>query len=229
MPRTSNILFAARMLTPDKVAGKRIIDVGSCDFNGTIRPLLESYGPSEYMGIDVLEGPSVDRVMDANDMVETFGPDSFDIVLALEMMEHTPDWRRSLSSIKNVCKPGGIIIVTAPSPGYPYHGYPDDYWRYTLDDLKHLFADCEIVALEHDPTGPGSEICVRKPLEFIESDLSNIKLHSMVAGERTQTLEPKHWKSKHFKKVRLQQFLANNGRRIFLTLGQRFKRLLHLN
>ncbi|MCC5833749.1 MAG: class I SAM-dependent methyltransferase [Opitutales bacterium] len=229
MPRISNIVFTAKMLTPEKVKGRRIIDVGSCDFNGSIRPLLESYSPVEYMGIDVLEGPSVDRVMDANDMVEVFGPDSFDIVIAMEMMEHTPDWRKSLSSIKAVCKPGGLIIVTAPAPGYPYHGYPDDYWRYTMDDFRQMFQDCELIALKHDPTGPGTEICVRKPDAFVESALVDLSLHSMVAGRRIPALEAEHWKSKHFKKVRLQQFLANNGRRLFLQSGKKMKRWLKLN
>lgn len=208
------------MLTPDRVQGRRIIDVGACDFNGSIRPLLESYGPSEYIGIDVLEGPSVDRVMDANDLVEVFGEASFDIVIAMEMLEHSPDWRRSINAMKRVCKPGGILVVTAPSRGHPYHGYPDDYWRYELEDFKAIFADCQILALEHDPSGPGTNLCVRKPQNFDPCDLDAIKLHSMVTGGRTEALLPAHWKTKHFKKVRLQQFLANNGRAFFQKCGR---------
>ncbi|MGE9296157.1 MAG: class I SAM-dependent methyltransferase [Puniceicoccales bacterium] len=229
MPRIPNIIFGARFLTPDKVAGKRIVDVGACDFNGSIRPLLESYGPAEYIGVDVLEGPSVDRVMDANNLVAEFGSDSFDIVICMEMMEHTPDWRKSLSAIKGVCKPGGVIVMTTPALGHPYHGYPDDYWRYSEDDWRTLFQDCEVLAVETDPTGPGTCAFVRKPENFHEADLSQVQLHSMVAGERITSLQPVHWDSKNFKKVKIQQFLANTGRDCFLAMGRSFKKILGLS
>jgi len=226
MPRIPNIIFSAKHLTPEKVRGKRILDVGACDFNGSIRPLLESYGPDEYIGIDVIAGPCVDRVMDANDAVKEFGPESFDIIICMEMMEHTPDWRKSLCAIKGVCKPSGLIVMTTPALGHPYHGYPDDYWRYSEEDWRALFADCEVLDVETDPTGPGTCAFVRKPQDFEEADLSAYELHSMVAGRRIRELLPEHWKSAHFKKVRLQQFLANNGRAAFLKTGKLLKKVL---
>ncbi len=228
MPRVANIIFAAKQLTPDTVRGKRIVDVGACDFNGSVRPLLESYGPSEYLGIDVIPGPCVDKVMDANNLVAEFGADAFDIVICLEMMEHTPDWRKSLSAIKQVCRPGGLIVMTAPALGHPYHGYPHDFWRYSEDDFRTLFQDCTLLALETDPSGPGTGVCVRKPESFVEADLSGVELHSMVAGRRIRNLEKGHYKSPHFRKVAIQQFLANNSRNAFLGAGRLFKKLLRL-
>lgn len=229
MPRIPNIIFGAKHLTPEVVRGKRVLDVGACDFNGSIRPLLESYGVAEYIGIDVINGPCVDKVMDVNDAGAVFGPERFDVIVCMEMMEHTPDWRRSLSAIKGVCKPGGLIIITTPALGHPYHGYPDDYWRYSEDDWRALFADCTIVDIETDPTGPGTCACVRKPAEaFVEADLSDYELHSMVVGKPVRSLLPEHWKSGHFQKVKLQQFLAKHGRALFLNTGKRLKRLLHL-
>lgn len=229
MPRIANIIFAARHLTPDVVRNKHIVDVGACDFNGSIRPLLESYGPAEYIGVDVIDGPSVDCVMDANDMVRVFGANRFDIVISMEMMEHTPDWRPSLAALKGVCKPGGLIILTAPALGHPYHGYPDDYWRYEEEDFRTLFADFEVLAIERDPTGPGTNGCFRKPSEpRAAPDLSNVALHSMVAGRRVRERLPEHWHSPHFRKVRLQQILANRSRSTFLATGRLFKKILGL-
>lgn len=228
MPRIPNIIFCAQHLTPDKVKGQRILDVGACDFNGSIRPLMESYDPAEYIGIDVLEGPSVDLAMDANDLVAVFGPASFDIVICMEMMEHTPDWRKSLSAIKQVCKPGGVIIMTTPALGHPYHGYPDDYWRYSEEDWCTLFQDFDIIEVSTDPTGPGTCLCARKPLDYHEADLASHELHSMVAGRPIKELKPEHWQTSHFRKVRVQQFLANGGRDLFLKTGRLLKRLLKL-
>ena len=228
MPRVSCITFAAKYLTPDVVRGKRLLDVGACDFNGTIRPLMESYNVGEYMGIDLIKDPSVDRVMNADDVVEVFGIESFDIVLSLEMMEHTRNWRCSLSGLKQVCKRGGLIIVTSPSIGYPYHGYPDDFWRYEPEDFSIILGDCEILGLEKDEKGPGSFVCVRKPENFQETDLSDVELHSMVAGRRIRELENHHFKQWHFQKVRIKQLVANTARNTFLGLGRIITRMMKL-
>ncbi len=228
MPRVSCITFAAKYLTPNIVSGKRMLDVGACDFNGTIRPLMESYNVGEYIGIDLIEDSSVDIVMNADDIVDVFGKESFDIVLSMEMMEHTKDWRKSLSGLKSVCKVGGIIIITSPSVGYPYHGYPDDYWRYEPEDLRDIMSDCEILGLEKDEKGPGSFICVRKPLAFSEYDASKICLHSMVAGKRICELNDSYYGKWHFQKVRVKQILGNTSRSIFLAIGRLITKLLRV-
>ncbi len=228
MPRVSCITFAAKYLTPDVVAGKRMLDVGACDFNGTIRPLMESYKVGEYIGIDLIEDPSVDIVMNADDVEKEFGAESFDIVLSMEMMEHTRNWRHSLSGLKQICKIGGLIIITSPSIGYPYHGFPDDYWRYEPEDFMNIMGDCELLGLEKDEKGPGSFICVRKPGNFKENDLSMVELHSMVAGRRVRELRDDDFKQWHFQKVRIKQILGNTCRNTFLKTGKFLTRLLGL-
>ena len=42
-----------------------MLEVGSLNVNGSIRPMIESRGPRSYLGVDVLDGPGVDRVVDA--------------------------------------------------------------------------------------------------------------------------------------------------------------------
>jgi SAM-dependent methyltransferase len=141
MPGVSAIVFAAKNLDKSEIKGKRVIDVGSYDFNGSIRPLIESWEPAEYIGVDILDGASVDVVCNADDLVDKFGKESFDVVLSLEMLEHSRNWKRSISNIKNICKPNGIILITTRSYGYPCHGFPNDFWRYELEDMKHIFSD----------------------------------------------------------------------------------------
>lgn len=43
-----------------------------------------------------------------------FKPDTFDCIIAAEVMEHTPDPRLFLSNLLQVLKPGGTLIVTTP-------------------------------------------------------------------------------------------------------------------
>lgn len=228
MPRVSCVVFAARQLTPGQVAGCRVLDVGACDYNGSIRGLIEAWGCGEYIGIDLAPGPGVDRVMDANDLVEVFGEGAFDIVLALEMMEHTPDWRRSLSNLKRACRAGGMIIATAPARGYMYHGYPHDYWRYEPDDWRELFADCEIVAVEYDASGPGSFVAARKGDGFVERDLSEHELFSVVVGRRVRGVGPGDYRTAYFRRLRLKLWLKETHERALRMLGRLVTRVLRL-
>ncbi|GAB4279599.1 MAG TPA: methyltransferase type 11 [Opitutae bacterium] len=201
MSRTSCIIFAAKHLRPEFIQGRRVLDVGACDFNGSIRPLLMSYEPEQYLGIDIHPGPCVDRVLDAADLSQEYGDDSFDVVLAIEMLQHCRNWKAALSNMKRVCRPGGKIVVTVPSRGHPYHGYPSDFWRYEMDDLSTMFSDYEVLALEEDERGRGTFICARKPANYQETDLTNYRLYSIVTNDPVSNLRDEDFKSWQFKKI----------------------------
>jgi len=55
--------FARSALTAADVAGKRVIEAGSMDVNGSVRPYVESLGPDLYFATDMREGPGVDWVI----------------------------------------------------------------------------------------------------------------------------------------------------------------------
>lgn len=194
-------MFAAKHLSPGIVDGKRVLDVGSSDYNGSMRPLIEHWKCSEYLGIDMEPGPGVDLVLNADDMLERFGPDSFDLVICLEMMEHTRYWRKSLHNIKGVCKPGGTVLMTAPARGYAYHAIHADFWRYQPEDFAAMFADFEDVQTEYDAQGPGSFVAARKPLAFREADLADFALFNIVNGTRCLDFDEGDYGSSHFKRL----------------------------
>jgi len=98
-------------------------------------------------------------------------------------MEHVRDWRGVIHNIKGVVRPGGTVVVTTRSPGFPFHGFPFDYWRYRPDDMRAIFGDMVIEALEDDPLSPGVFVKMRKPEPFEERDLRSHALHSMLAGK----------------------------------------------
>jgi SAM-dependent methyltransferase len=119
--------------------GLRVLEAGSRDVNGSLRDL--SIDAKEYIGIDIQEGPGVDMVLDAREMIQKFGPVSFDVVICTETLEHVQDWRRVVESMKNILKVDGFIYLTAPAPGFPKHNYPGDFWRFTCRDFLNMFAD----------------------------------------------------------------------------------------
>jgi SAM-dependent methyltransferase len=102
---------------PENFSGKRVLEIGSLDINGSIRQLFTS---CVYTGIDVAPGPGVDIVCQGQDYD---GPDdSFDTVISCEVMEHNPHWADTVRGMTRVCKPGGLVIVTCATLGRDEHG-----------------------------------------------------------------------------------------------------------
>jgi len=205
MCHSSCIIFGAVNLKKEEIAGKRVIELGACEVNGSLRPLIESYGPAEYVGVDIVAGPGVDVVCPAEKVLEKFGPASFDIVITTEMLEHVRDWRTAISNIKNICRPNGIILITTRSIGFIYHAHPHDFWRYETSDLERIFADCQIEKLESDKMDPGVFLKARKPADFIETDLRPISLFSIIEGGRVAEVDENKLAAFHAKFERRQK------------------------
>src|SRR5687767_6078311 len=135
------IPFARKHLPAESVRGKNILEVGSRDVNGSLRPFIEALFPSRYLGVDIVAGPGVDELCDVNSLCDRYGAESFDIVVSTELVEHVKDWRGAINNMKLVLKPGGDLLITTRSRGFKVHGYPWDYWRYEPSDMQAIFAD----------------------------------------------------------------------------------------
>ena len=222
MCNISGIIFGTSNLSRQEVEGKRILEVGSLDVNGSLRQFIESLDPQEYLGVDIEKGKGVDEICEVGKLHEKFGKDAFDIVIATELLEHVQNWREGIRNIKAVCKQNGIILITTRSKGFQYHAWPDDYWRYEIEDLEKIFSDCEIIKLKKDPREPGVFIKVRKPLDFQENDLEDIELYNIVTGKKQKELSKE--KSSGFRffyistKARLVELLIKIGRGFIKTV-----------
>lgn len=166
------------------VRGKRVLEVGSLDVNGSVRGDVMALGPAEYVGVDLQPGPGVDVICDAGDLVARFGDNAFDVVISTEMLEHARDWRRIVSNIKRVTRPDGVMIVSTRSYGVDFHRRPFDYWRYEKADFEAIFADVLVEDLQLDPTDPGLLIKARKPVRFVERELADMALYSILRRRR---------------------------------------------
>lgn len=176
----SCLAFGMRCLSREEIEGKSVLEVGSYDINGSYRPRIESFDPSEYTGIDLMSGPRVDLVLSAERIVEHFGENRFGVVLSTEVLEHVRNWKAVVSNIKRVCKPQGIILITTRSLGFPHHTAPFDFWRYQLSDIEHIFSDCKIQLLRKDPQVPGVFLKAWKPDPFSEMDLSDYEVYGPI-------------------------------------------------
>ena len=108
-------------LGPDRLRGAKVLDIG-CGLGDFSERLV-------YHGADVTAcdlGPNlVDRtrarvgckavVADALDLKATFEPESFDIVVSSECIEHTPDPKRAVREMAAMVKPGGLLSFSTPN------------------------------------------------------------------------------------------------------------------
>lgn len=180
--------FVKKNLSKNKVKGKSVLEVGSRVVNFSVRSIFEDYGARSYTGIDIIAGPGVDKICAAEDMVRVFEKESFDLLVSTEVLEHVPDWQIVISNFKNIIKPGGFIIISTRSKGFDYHGYPYDFWRFEINDIESIFTDFDINSLESDPACPGIFMMAQKPLDFVENDLNEYKLYSIVSRKRIKAV-----------------------------------------
>jgi SAM-dependent methyltransferase len=112
-----------------KAGPARVLDVGSRDVNGTLRP----FAPTgvEYIGVDIEAGAGVDIVL-RDPHSYPFPEKCFDWVISTSTLEHDKFFWMTFAEMCRVVTDSGYIYINAPSNG-SYHGYPHDYWRFYPD------------------------------------------------------------------------------------------------
>ena len=153
----------ARYLPAGSVQGKDVVEIGASDINGSCRPLIMQSYPASYISTDMQPGTGVDLVCSGEDLPERLGREVADVLVCTEVLEHVDRWREFIVAIWSVLRLGGVLLLTTRSPGFPYHEYPCDHWRFTFNDMLLIFHDQKILTLTDDPTtDPGVGIIVRK-------------------------------------------------------------------
>ena len=109
-----------------------------------------------YVNLDLLPMPGVNVAADAAAL--PFPPDIFQRVECDAVLEHVCDPVQVMSEIRRVLAPGGYVHLVTPFC-HPFHEYPKDFRRFTLDGLKQLAGGMEVVA-EGWRTGPTATLLV---------------------------------------------------------------------
>ena len=109
-----------------------------------------------YVNLDLLGVPGVDVVGNAEQL--PFPNAQFQRVECDAVLEHVEDPRRVMAEIERVLAPGGYAHLVTPFC-HPFHEYPKDFRRFTLDGLKQLAGGLEPVA-EGWRTGPTATVLI---------------------------------------------------------------------
>ena len=116
-----------------------------------------------YVNVDLFLVPGVDVVADAEWL--PFAADTFQRIECDAVLEHVRDPARVMDEMGRVLAPGGYLHLVTPFC-HPFHEYPKDFRRFTLDGLKQMAGRLEIVA-EGWRTGPAATLLVFT-IEFVK-------------------------------------------------------------
>jgi SAM-dependent methyltransferase len=112
---------------------------------------------SGYVNLDLFALPGVDVAADAEAL--PFPCDLFTRIECDAVLEHVRHPEQVVREMARVLAPGGTIHVVTPFC-HPFHEYPRDFRRFTLDGLKELAPpELEVVA-EGWRTGPTATLLV---------------------------------------------------------------------
>jgi len=109
-----------------------------------------------YINLDLFAMPGVDVAADAEGL--PFPSGIFQRVECDAVLEHVRNPETVMREIQRVLAPGGYVHLVTPFC-HPFHEYPKDYRRFTLDGLKQLAGNLEVVA-EGWRTGPTATLLV---------------------------------------------------------------------
>lgn len=93
---------------------------------------------ADWVGIDMLEGSGVDVVADVQSISKNFSPGYFNGIVMVAVLEHVAKPWIAAQELAAITRLNGWILVGSHQ-SFPYHPYPQDYWRFSKEALAELF------------------------------------------------------------------------------------------
>ena len=135
-----DFVASLRFKFPEYFVGKKVLEVGSLNINGSIRPFFEQ---CTYVGVDLGEGADVDVVARGEDL--TYDDGDFDVVASCECFEHNPEWVATLENMIRMAS--GLVFFSCATTERKEHGtrrtspwdapFCGDYYRnLTEEDVR---------------------------------------------------------------------------------------------
>ena len=113
---------------------ERVLEIG---------PGLDTSPLVETLDIDCTN--NADITADITDCIPVMS-DTYDTVIAMEVLEHTTDPFAALREIRRVMKDGGHLLASAPW-NFRIHGPQPDLWRFNQNTWRLLLKDWDIIEM----------------------------------------------------------------------------------
>jgi SAM-dependent methyltransferase len=140
-----------RSVASDIPIGQRVLDAGAGE--GRFKALFTH---TDYVGLDSARGdPTWDYSgLDVMGRLEElpFGNASFDHVLSIVVLEHTPQPGRVIAEFQRVLRRGGMVHIVVPHM-WEEHQRPHDFFRFTSSGIRYLLESSGIRIRKIHPIG----------------------------------------------------------------------------
>ncbi len=125
--------------------GMRILEIGPDGFPSTYQGLIPNQDITWHT-LDIFANERLTYPL-SDPYRFSIPDDSYDMVLAGNVIEHVPEIWRWLPELARVVRPGGYVIIGVPI-SWPYHEAPVDCWRIYPEGMKALYTFAGLTVLE---------------------------------------------------------------------------------
>jgi SAM-dependent methyltransferase len=194
----SLILSSLERVAPQ--ARGRLLDVGCGEkpYESIFRPYV-----SEYIGVEQRStfeltaagsrrGPDV---LYSGDRLP-FPDKSFDTVLSVQVLEHTPRPHQLMQEMSRVLADDGKLILLAPFQ-FRLHEQPHDYFRYSSHGLRQLCSEVGLEVVQVDPQGSLWSVLGHKLNSYLAFRVALLQGMAQSMGklghEQSNAVRPRYW------------------------------------
>jgi len=165
----------------------RLLDVGCGQkpYEAIFRPYVEAYVGVEYADTfhktnSSAKGGKPDFVYDGKTL--PFESKSFDTILSIQVLEHTPAPGPLVAEMSRVMKDDGLLILTAPF-SFRLHEEPDDFYRYSPHALRILCQEAGLEVIQMEPRGGLFSVIGHKLNSYLALNVAHIDAVAQAMGK----------------------------------------------
>ena len=180
----------------------RLLDVGCGDkpYEEWFRPFVSAYIGIEH-GATFAATAAGTGTGGRPDVVYGAGPlpfkdGSFDTVLSVQVLEHTPRPGALMAEMSRVLAPDGVLILTAPFQ-FRLHEQPHDYFRYSSHGLRQLCSEVGLEVIQVEPQGSLWSVLGHKLNSYLAFRVALLQGMAQSMGklghEQSNAVRPRYW------------------------------------
>lgn len=130
----------------------RVLEIGPDALPSSLQQVSANYTAWETADISDRAGLTYPG---CNEKTLPMAQDTFDSVVAANVLEHVRFPWVFVWEIARVLQPGGHVVISAPS-AYVYHAHPVDCWRVWPEGMRALFdwAELQVVTIQSSTESP---------------------------------------------------------------------------
>lgn len=146
----TKISYQAMLDAVVAIADEPILQIGSLasTLDHSPKNWRARFANRKFVGMDAISGPNVDVVADicepVADLRTKLADQSFATIICAHVLEHVRHPWRASENIATLLKPNGVLFIQSPWV-QGFHGYPNDFWRFSLAGLLTMFPAIEMI------------------------------------------------------------------------------------